>query len=77
MKDGAQREAGEPCGPADFVWIFLLAHAFVWLPNLVIDRLFCHGKMIRHLPSLLLIEAVSLFFFAAKSVQIAKAMKRP
>lgn len=62
---------------ADFVWIFLLAHAFVWAPNLVIDRLFCHGKMTRHLPSLALIEAVSIFFFAAKAIQTVRRAGQP
>ncbi len=77
MKQAGESASSQAPRAADLVWIFFLAHAFVWAPNLLLDRVFCHGKMTRHIPSLVLIEAVSLFFFAAKAAQLFRRSRRP
>jgi len=50
-----------------------MAHVFVWGPCVVMDVLFCKGKMLRDPFSLLIIEVVSMLFVMAKIRQIRQS----
>ena len=54
------------------LWLLVTSHSFVWGPCVVIDFLFCEGKMLKDLPSLALIEIVSILFLVAKHRQLQK-----
>ena len=52
-----------------FAYTAILGHIFVWTPFALLDYFFCHGKMFKDGPSMLLVELVAMTFVAAKLKQ--------
>ncbi|MBI4430376.1 MAG: hypothetical protein HY587_01520 [Candidatus Omnitrophica bacterium] len=55
-----------------WLWLLAVSHGLVWGPCLVIDFLFCKGKMLKDPFSLAIIETVSIVFLTAKHTQLQK-----